>query len=370
MNCGIMARKESILIMKQTVHHPSPAAASRTLNVALAVGLLLLGSAYCGLAQSGVLSQGLTLWLDADNVNVGGNPSDDSPVLFWHDLSGLGNDASAPAANAAVYRAAVLNGHGGVDFSGSDSNYLATAYTSAFSFTNCTMLMVANHADQQVHVSISGLQISQEFLLYDKSTCHESAPYHWALKTHQVSPAGFFIQAGLFGASSNEMVNFINGVVSTEAVQYSWEIGQEFGVADYVPTDRQAILGWRNGSAISGPAISSENFNGVICEVLVYDRQLTIVELNQVSHYLEGKYGIPLSRPPLQLQLLSAGAGSMAFTWAASPGLTYQVQSCTNLSSAAWLDWGNSQSTTGSALWATNALGTERQRFYRVRLLP
>jgi hypothetical protein len=175
---------------------------------------------------------------------------------------------------------------------------------------------------------------------------------------------------GLFGISSNQLVNVIGGVQSTQAMLYSWDVGQQFGVADYFPTDRQVMLGWRNSDSDGGPAIAGENFNGVLCEVLVYDHQLTTPELNQVSHYLEGKYALPWSRAPLRLQLLSVAAGSAVVTWPADAGLTYQMQTCTNLSAAGWVDAGNSLTATGTVLTATNAIGAERQRFYRVRLLP
>jgi hypothetical protein len=120
------------------------------------------------------------------------------------------------------------------------------------------------------------------------------------------------------------------------------------------------VLGWRNGKSGGGPAITSENFNGVLCEVFVYDHQLTTPELNQVSHYLEGKYALPWARTPLRLQLLAAAAGSAVVTWPADAGLTYQVQPCTNLSAAGWVDVGNSLTATGAVLTATNTIGAER----------
>ena len=87
---------------------------------------------------------------------------------------------------------------------------------------------------------------------------------------------------------------------------------------------------WRNSESDGGPAIPGENFNRVLCEVLVYDHQLTTPELNQVSHYLEGKYALPWARTPLRLQLLSAAAGSAVVTRPADAGLTCQVRTCTN----------------------------------------
>jgi len=345
---------------------------NRALTAAEVAAIYTAGAA--GMCKSGLpalpVTQGLRLWLDADYVTAGGVPADGAAVTTWHDRGTLGLDVSAPAPSAPVYRAGALNGHGGIDFSGSTADYLASAYTSAFGFTNCSIVMVGNHAEHPAHVSIAAPLITQEFLLYDKSLIHESAPYHWGLRSHQDAPASYYIQAGLFGASSNHLINVIGGIESTQAMQYSWDVGQQFGVQDYVPTDRQLMLGWRNSNSDGGPALAGENFNGVLCEVLVYDHLLTASELNQVSHYLEGKYALPWARPPLRLQPLNAGAGSTAVAWPADAGLTYQLQTCTSLSAADWVDAGSSLTATGSSLAATNAVGAEAHRFYRVRVLP
>ncbi|MCX6926349.1 MAG: hypothetical protein NT154_24550, partial [Verrucomicrobia bacterium] len=226
------------------------------------------------------LTQGLKLHLDASDMNAGSNPTEGALVTTWRDLSGLGLDATPLFGVAPVYRTNALNGRAGVDFGLSGSDSLATAFSGQLNFINCTIFMVGNSAESPTHVSISAPLVNQEFMLYDKSAHHHSSPFHWVARSHQATPAGYYIQAGLFGTKSNELANCINGVFSTSALA----LGN--GAAEYVPVARQAILGWRNSDAWGNLPVGFENFTGVICEVLVYDRQLSGPEVDAVNFFL------------------------------------------------------------------------------------
>jgi hypothetical protein len=308
------------------------------------------------------VTQGLKLHLDACNANGdGSNPTDGDPILIWHDLSGLGNDAAAPTANAPVYRASAVNGRGGIDFSLSSTDYLATAYTANFNFTNCTIFMVGNGANQAAHVSISAANVSQEFLIYDKGIYHESEFYHWACRNHQDSPSGFYFQAALFGTSSDDLANYLDGVLSTTPVVHSSDVGEAPGVADYVQINRQATIGWRNNPTL-------ENFGGVICEVLVYDHQLDAGELDAMDSYLAGKYNLAVTPVPPVLLLASVSGGTVTLQWASTAGRQYQIQSTTSLSPASWTNEGAPVSGTDGTLTNTLTVGADQTRFFRLQV--
>jgi len=318
------------------------------------------------------VTQGLKLHFDASNANGdGSNPADGAVVNDWRDLSGLGLDATPLFGVAPVYDANALNGRPGVDFGLSGSDSLATAFTSQLDFTNCTILMVANGAGMTCHVSISAPCLTQEFALGDKSVFRESSPFHWVNLSHQDSPAGYYVQAGVFGvkAKASQLVNYIDGVAST----VDFTLGQESptlnDVADYTAVARQAILGWRNSDAFCNAPIALENFGGVICEVIVYDRQLDAGELDAMNSYLAGKYNLAITPIPPVLQVGSVAGGTVTLQWESTSGRQYQLQSTTNLSLAVWANQG--APFTGTGGWLTNTLtvGTEPARFFRLQLL-
>jgi hypothetical protein len=57
-------------------------------------------------------------------------------------------------------------------------------------------------------------------------------------------------------------------------------------------------------------------------------------------------------------------------TWSAITALVYQVQYVTNLAQTNWVNLGNPVNTTNSSATATDILGTDPQRFYRLLVIP
>ena len=77
---------------------------------------------------------------------------------------------------------------------------------------------------------------------------------------------------------------------------------------------------------------------------------------------------VPVPVPALQSLLPTNG--TIAFEWTGTTGLVYQVQYTTNLAQAGWANLGNTVTATNSIVTASDAIGPDRQRYYRVVLLP
>jgi len=73
--------------------------------------------------------------------------------------------------------------------------------------------------------------------------------------------------------------------------------------------------------------------------------------------------------PPV-LQAVRRTGGSLTFTWNAVAGRTYQVQYTTNLSHPTWNNSGSAIPGTNGTLTASDTIGPDARRFYRVALLP
>jgi hypothetical protein len=72
----------------------------------------------------------------------------------------------------------------------------------------------------------------------------------------------------------------------------------------------------------------------------------------------------------LFIQGVTQGSGAITFSWNAITGQTYQVQSNTNLTQNIWIDFGNVLTGADATLSFTNSIGSDPQRFYRVKWLP
>ncbi len=81
--------------------------------------------------------------------------------------------------------------------------------------------------------------------------------------------------------------------------------------------------------------------------------------------------GSPSAVLPIKPNVLSVlGGQNFSFTWQAQVGSLYLVQFKTNLVQSVWLDLGSSILGTNSVMIFADGPATNRQRFYRVKLLP
>jgi hypothetical protein len=128
------------------------------------------------------------------------------------------------------------------------------------------------------------------------------------------------------------------------------------------------VLGWRNSDSTGSTPYPFENFAGTLCEVLVYDRQLSLAEVDALDAYLAGKYGISATAIPPALNARLAIPGSVELSWETSTGRLYQLQSTTNLAPANWLDAGVPVSGTGVLTLTNFPTGSELQNYFRLKV--
>ncbi len=92
--------------------------------------------------------------------------------------------------------------------------------------------------------------------------------------------------------------------------------------------------------------------------------------------------GLPANPPPANpgygtifriiiqpvFQSITPTNGNMALAWTIMPGQTYQLQYSTNLTSATWFNLGSSVTASNTTASATDPIGSDLQRFYRILL--
>ena len=77
---------------------------------------------------------------------------------------------------------------------------------------------------------------------------------------------------------------------------------------------------------------------------------------------------MPVPAPSVGMAALAGG--NLGFTWNAMTGLVYQVQYKTNLAQPGWLNLGAPIPGTNVFVTASDAVGANPQRFYRLSILP
>jgi hypothetical protein len=78
---------------------------------------------------------------------------------------------------------------------------------------------------------------------------------------------------------------------------------------------------------------------------------------------------VSLQLPPIAPEFTSSN-GQFVFTWNSVSNVAYQLQYATNLVAPDWMDLGSPVTATNSSTSTTDTIGSDTQRFYRVRLFP
>lgn len=255
--------------------------------------------------------KGLTLWLDASDMdadgNYGNNPAHGSTVDTWRDKSGFSRNATlVPGQNTGTYVAdptAGINGQPTVRF-----NRVNDAKGSAFRvpdvdirasrLPNVTIFSVYRPRTVVANNGVWGADNGnwdRFFLSYH--------PRFGNGKTDGVASLG----AGQWGATVDNAG--VSGSVRLATIVYDGLVkngvnqGPTDGSAAYFdgklvrrftdsthPTDAQSAfaIGWDGDNSV---------FDGDIAEVIIYNRVLTDEEIRDVNHYFSEKYSFKVESP-------------------------------------------------------------------------
>jgi len=172
--------------------------------------------------------------------------------------------------------------------------------------------------------------------------------WRWAKSGVTPQPGVWYHVAGTWG--SDGIWIYVNGLLAGVNLSY-------FGAAPSVV--QYSLLG-----RSSWPGSVTD---GLIDELSIYNRALSANEI--LCIYDAGSAG-KCKQPVVTFQAQSQPGGTLTFTWAAFAGKAYQLQFKTNLAVRDWNDLGLPITATNATATASDTIGPDRQRFYRVVLLP
>jgi len=234
---------------------------------------------------------GLILWLDAADDSTF-SYSSGAEVSQWRDKSGNNFHANQATVGNQPSRNTVVNSRKSVNFSSANGDRLRV--NSGMVFTNSVTAIVFIKPGTQNYAYASVL---------DQDHAMDGAN-GWVIQRNNVSSAWLSWVANAAGDSwfnpnqisytdnTSQIVTLRKGS-STITLYSNGSSSGDVAVADQ--QIRQAnyfglnLGSWRAGNEIHG---SPRHYNGEICEVVVYNRILSITELQQVHTYLGQKWGI------------------------------------------------------------------------------
>ena len=259
-----------------------------------------------------------------------------------------------------------------VGFNSTSSNLVAGIYTANLTFTDLNSGGV-----QTLPFTLSlGQSIVQNggFETGDFSswtlTGINAASYNGISSTSPLSP-----HSGTYTAALGEAGSFASLSQTLPTVpgqNYVLSIWLENPSSKNRSQDQQFLVNW-NTNALAPNTIFNQAYSNVfgwtnmVFRVAATGNSTVLQFQARNDPYWFGLDDIAVT--PIPIPVLQAIAGSnntFQFTWNALTNLMYQVQYKTNLSQGDWINLGTSIKASTSILTATNAAGSDPQRFYRV----
>lgn len=238
----------------------------------------------------------LRLWLDASDVNNGAaNSADGSNVNTWADKSGLNNNATVfPGQSAGKIYANQVNGKSVVRFtrvSGTSGSVYQVAGVDirAVSSPAVTIFTVYNQGtqggDQGLWGDDNGFWDRFFFTTWPGNA--SAGANNGGASLGPTNPPAIVTGAGIVGVTRLMTAVYNNGVTNGSAIYFNGQALTTFtDQTDPTAAQTSFRIGWDG---------DDNCFNGDVAEVIVYNRQLTACEIQQVNRYLGAKYGITFS---------------------------------------------------------------------------
>lgn len=233
-------------------------------------------------------ANGLVLRLDAEQAEA--EQGDGASVTSWADLSGSGNDATAPAGNAPRIVANAINGRAALYFDGLDDHFALPSGLEDFR-AGVTLYVVARPTALQPDFKLVALGngAGDDVIVLGRDGGSAGLQY---VSSDEYGSVGWFStdptlaadEVGLFavhqsGGAAGELV--------TATVRHGSELVGS-GTA-YVPP-----VVSRSGSLIGRGFWDDGLFEGELAEVLLYRRSLDDADRQAVEAYLDAKYSLGL----------------------------------------------------------------------------
>lgn len=228
---------------------------------------------------------GLTMWLDANSLNL----SDNSAVTTWTDISGSSNSAlQGTAGFKPVYKTGVVNGRPAVLFDGVDDFMSLTAGAQTAMLAGDKSVFAAVKWVSTAGVESRVLSVADGAFSTRFALRYTTGPVYGVVYTTGVAQASITATAGNIPSTSAAQ---ILEVVQSGASLTARTNGTQLAANPSNAGTEAAVY----GSIGSGPTGADLWGNLYICEVAVYNRALSTSEASQVRSYLGTKYGVTVA---------------------------------------------------------------------------
>ncbi len=232
----------------------------------------------------------LTLWLDADNLNL----SDGANVTTWPDSSGYGNDAVSATGREPVFKTGIVNGKPVVRFTNANSTYLTISDDTSLDPDEISIIIVSMH---------TGSSDSWAPYLIKTSTYNWDDGYGFA-RNNNNNNFLFYIDrynqnvvSENYSPNSYDISTLVYDNVNVELFKDGTSAGTDAYTNNINNSTNKMYIGASPDNNGSGATLF---LDGDIAEIIVYKKGINDAERTIIENYLKVKYGITISNDVFQ----------------------------------------------------------------------
>jgi hypothetical protein len=237
------------------------------------------------------VKNGLALWLDAADDTTFSYSSGTS-VSQWRDKSGNNRHFFQATAGNQPSRSAVVNSRKAIQFTAASSQYLRYNSKIINNTTGGSVFVAWRTAGETgAYSSIldnyhcgsnalgAGFQIERNVT---------NNQYYWGFQTSGCSNAGFIPATSYSNDTTNSIWITKDSTTITGGLNGTSVTPSSSPSATWIEDDK----GWTIGAWGGGTESFGRFFNGINCEVIIFNRGLSPTEVKQINTYLGQKWGI------------------------------------------------------------------------------
>lgn len=226
---------------------------------------------------------GIQLWLDASNA--ASITSSAGKVSQWDDKSGLSNNAAQGTEANQPTTGFSMNSHNSIDWDGTADDMSIASFTSILSVSNAySVFMVfklgTDETSNDILLSSTVSSSNRMALSRDDSQHLVCATYDGSYNSKTVA---------FTDTASPHVVTMLHTAAD---VVTAFLDGTEMTLTTEVPVTSNTA-----GTVLGARTASDAWWNGLISEVIVYDRVVNAAERTAVENYLAGKWGVTITTP-------------------------------------------------------------------------
>jgi hypothetical protein len=252
-----------------------------------------VSTAFGSVALATPVPGGLVLWLNGDTLTPLG---DGTPVAVWTDNSPSANHATQGVlANQPLVELNAFAGHTAVDFDGADDFLALVRNTLPNGLTYFAVASTDDTSAAKVYPGNAALTVIGD----STNAIWNSFGVTGGKLEHNVFDSGW--ESTQSASSVSSLSGLVPHVLASRLTNSPSPFGPELfvdGVAETIGNTGSYSAGNIGYNRISGSFLNGTQpntgdvFNGLIAEVLIYNRPLTDEEVGQVNAYLLNKYTV------------------------------------------------------------------------------